>query len=177
MFQIFRKNINIKEKEDIENGVFTIDGQINDALACNIIKDMLAFSNKYPKQLITLYINCEGGSVSAGMAIYDTICFLPNPVQTIAAGKAMGIGALLLAAGTQGMRTAHSNTEIALGQFWGKANMTQQNEMLDSVIKKVYGVLEKHTGRTEIELKEVSGSKVSMKPKEARKFGLIDKVV
>lgn len=177
MFQIWKRKINISEKEDVENGVFVIDGQINNSLAYNVIKDMLAYSERCPKETITLYLNCEGGSVSAGMAIYDTMRFLPNQVKTIATGKVIGMAVLLLAAGTLGMRFAYSDTQIVLGQFLGKADTPQQNETIDSAIEKVYHAFGQHTGRTVEEWKEVSVSQVSMKPKEARKFGVIDKVL
>lgn len=175
MFCIFKRKVNLRKKIDPKNGVFALNGKIDDELAYAIIKQILDYSDKYPNKTITIYINCDSGSVSSGMAIYDTISYIPNPVCTIAVEKAMGIAVLILAAGNPGMRLAYVGTRITLGQFYVMRDMQQPSQTLYSVVDKVCGKLAEHTGRNITEIKNVVDSGIIMSPKMAMKFGLIDK--
>lgn len=175
MFCIFRRKVNVRKKINPENGVFAINDEIDDSLACAMIEQILDYSNRYPNETITIYINCDRGTVTSGMAIYDTLSFIPNPVCTIAVEKAMGIAALILAAGTPGMRLAYAGTRIALGQFYVKRDIQQVSQALCSVLDKVCYKLAENTGRNIAEIKDVVDSRVIMSPKMAIEFGLIDK--
>lgn len=171
IFNSFKHNINIKEKADPKNGVFVICEEINDGLAGEIIKGMLDYSDAYPDKTVTLYIDFDGGNIAASMAVYDVMRFIPNPKCTIAVEKAMGMGALLLAAGTPEMRFAYPDAKIAFGKFYMAPKYAP--DALYSAIEKVYDAFARLTGRAVDEIREMSD--VCMNTEQAIQFGVIDK--
>ncbi len=159
------------------NGVFEIKGEITDAMAGMVIKQLLDFADKNPKETITLYISSEGGKVTAGMAIYDVMRYVPNPVSTIAAGKVAGIAALLLAAGTPGMRFAYKESTVSFGLFLVKKDVQSIPPELDAVIRKIYGLIAKHTKMWVEQIVEMAALETVWDAEQAKKAGLVDKVM
>ena len=172
----FRREVNIKEKEDFPNGILVLDGEIDDRLACKLIMQILYFKDTCPQRPITLYINSDGGSLTAGMAIYDTICFVPNEVRTIAVEKVGGIAALILAAGTKGRRLVCSDTQITFGQLYSTPYVQLSKEIY-TTIEKVCEALAKHTGRMITEVRDAIIEEVVFNAQEAMSFGIVDQEV
>ena len=158
-------------------GVFEIKGEINDIMAAVVVKQLLDFADKNPKETITLYINSEGGKVTAGMAIYDVMRYVPNPVSTIAVGKVAGIAALILAAGAPGMRYAYKESTVSFGSFFVKKDVESIPPELDAVIRKIYGIIAQHTKMWVEQIVEMAESETVLDAKMALQAGLIDKVM
>lgn len=168
----------LKKKKEIvscpEKGIFVLKGEIDNDMACNVVKGMLDYSSKHPEKIITLHIDCEGGLITAGMAIYDTMRAVPNPKRTIAHKNAGGIAALLLCAGSRGMRIAHPNTRISLGQFYISTDVTNVSPLLYQTMDKICALFAMHTGNTSEQIKEL------LKPQylnigKAMQSGVIDR--
>lgn len=172
---------NFKKKEDeiaprLEDGIFVLKGQMSDGLACELIKGMFEFSGKCPDKTITLYINSEGGSVTAGMAVYDTMRALQNPIRTIGYESVGGISTLLLVAGTKGMREVLQNTRISVGAFFIRADVEHPSGVLYSVVEKVRKEFAIHTGNTDEQIQELIGEKEWLSTEQAIQIGLIDRI-
>ena len=159
------------------DGVFEIKGEINDIMAAMVVKQLLDFSDKNPKDMITLYINSEGGKVTAGMAIYDVMRYVLNPISTIADGKVGGIAALLLAAGTPGMRIAYKESTVSFGLFLVKRDVQSISPELNAVMRKIYSILAKHTKMWVEQIVGMAESETVLDAEQAKENGLIDKVM
>jgi len=155
---------------------------VNDTVANIIIAQLLFLESEDPKKEINLYINSPGGSVYAGLAIYDTMQYIKPNIITTCVGMAMSMGALLLAGGTKGMRNTLPNSKIMIhqvsGGFQGQATdiEIQAKETLN-VRQKLDEILAKHTGQP---LKKVSVDTERdyfMSAEEAKKYGIVDKIV
>lgn len=170
---LYEERISIKDKEDFQNGVFVLSGEIDDKGASALIFKVLAFKEQDPQRPMKLYINCDGGSVTAGMAIYDTLCFISNQVSTIAVEKVSGIAALILAAGEKNMRRAYRGTQLSLGHFYAKPYAELGPEVL-STMEKIIELFAKHTGRTVEEIRELIALGAILEPREAIAFGFVD---
>lgn len=155
-------------------GVFMLFGYVQDDVASRIIKEMLDFSDKNPHKVITIYIDSQGGDVSAGIAIYDVMRYLPNPISTICYGETMGISCLILSAGTQGMRFACPNARIALGEYRHSAKEMEVPAIIDSVMQKIYCILAENMRTTVEQVKEMMNNNSMLSADEAIKAGLID---
>jgi ATP-dependent Clp endopeptidase proteolytic subunit ClpP len=146
------------------------------------VAQMLYLANEDPEQDITLYINSPGGSVSAGMAIYDTMQFVPCDVSTVCFGMAASMGAFLLGAGARGKRKSLPNARIMIHQPLGGAQgqaadiEIQAKEILftKAVINKY---MSDYTGQPEEKLAEDTDRDFYMMPGEAKDYGLIDEVI
>ncbi|MDD3903074.1 MAG: ATP-dependent Clp protease proteolytic subunit [Sphaerochaeta sp.] len=103
----------------LKDRIIFLDGEINDATADLVVAQMLFLESEDPKKDISLYINSPGGSVTAGLAIYDTIQYLSSDVQTICMGQAASMAALLLASGTEGKRSILPSARVMIHQPWG----------------------------------------------------------
>lgn len=155
---------------------------INDDVSNLIIAQLLFLESEDPDKDIYLYINSPGGSVTAGMAIYDTIQYVKPDVSTICVGQAASMGALLLTCGTQGKRFALPNSRILihqpLGGFQGQATdiEIQAREILR--LKEILnGILAKHAKQTLKKIQTDTDRDYYMSSEEAKEYGIIDQVV
>jgi ATP-dependent Clp protease protease subunit len=155
---------------------------INDDVANIIIAQLLFLDADNPDRDIHLYINSPGGSVSAGLAIYDTMQFLKSPVNTICMGLAASMGAFLLASGAAGKRSALPNSRIMIHQPSGGAQGTasdieiQAREVLYTRAK-MNELMAKHTGRQLEQVERDVDRDRFMSAEEAKQYGIIDNVV
>lgn len=155
---------------------------INDDVANIVIAQMLFLAADNPERDINLYINSPGGSVSAGMAIYDTMQFLDAPVRTICMGMAASMGAFLLAAGAKGKRSALPHARIMIHQPSGGAQGTaadieiQAREIL-YLRSKMNELMAKHTGRQVEQIERDIDRDRFMSAEEAKEYGLVDAVI
>jgi ATP-dependent Clp protease, protease subunit len=155
---------------------------INDDVANIIIAQLLFLDADNPGKDIYLYINSPGGSVYAGLAIYDTMQFLKSPVNTMCVGIAASMGAVLLAGGSNGKRSALPNSRIMLHQPSGGTQGTaadieiQAKEIL-YVRERLNGIVANHTGQTVERIAEDIDRDRFMSPDEAKDYGLIDNII
>lgn len=161
--------------------VFLAD-EVNDATATLVVAQLLYLEAQDPDKDISLYINSPGGSISAGMAIYDTMNFIKCDVSTICIGMAASMGAFLLAAGAKGKRFALPNSEIMIHQPLGgtRGQASDIKIHADHIIKirsKMNSILAERTGRSIEEIERDTERDNFMSSEEALKYGLIDKVV
>ncbi|HKV52136.1 MAG TPA: ATP-dependent Clp endopeptidase proteolytic subunit ClpP [Gemmatimonadaceae bacterium] len=155
---------------------------INDDVANIVIAQLLFLDADNPERDVNLYINSPGGSVSAGMAIYDTMQFMNSPIRTICMGMAASMGAFLLAAGSAGKRSALPHARIMIHQPSGGAQGTasdieiQAREIL-YLRSKMNELMAKHTGRTVEQIERDVDRDRFMSSDEAKQYGLIDNVI
>ncbi|KPK66388.1 MAG: Clp protease ClpP [Gemmatimonas sp. SG8_38_2] len=155
---------------------------INDEVANVLIAQLLFLQAENPEKDIYLYINCPGGGVYAGLAIYDTIQFMTAPVSTICMGMAASMGALLLAAGTKGKRSALPNSRIMIHHPSGGSQGTasdieiQAKEILFAR-ERINEILAKHTSQSIEQVADDADRDRFMSPTEAVEYGLIDQVI
>ncbi len=157
-------------------------GQVEDHMANLIVAQLLFLEAEDPNKDIHLYINSPGGSVTAGMSIYDTMQFVKPDVSTMCLGQACSMGAFLLAAGAEGKRFALPNSRVMihqpLGGYQGQASDIEihTREML-KIKKQLNTLLAHHTGKTLKQIEKDTDRDNFMSAEEAAKYGLIDKVV
>ncbi|MBR5460114.1 MAG: ATP-dependent Clp endopeptidase proteolytic subunit ClpP [Clostridia bacterium] len=161
--------------------VFLAD-QVNDTTASLVVAQLLFLEAQDPDKDISLYINSPGGSVSAGLAIYDTMNFIKCDVSTICIGMAASMGAVLLAAGTKGKRLALPNSEIMIHQPLGGAQgqATDIKIHADHILRtrsRLNTILAERTGRDLAEIERDTERDNFMTSAEALEYGLIDRVV
>jgi ATP-dependent Clp protease protease subunit len=155
---------------------------IDDNVANIIIAQLLFLESDDPGKDVYLYINSPGGSVYAGLAIYDTIQYMQSPVNTMCMGMAASMGSLLLATGTTGKRTALPNSRIMIHQPSGGSHGTaadieiQAKEILYAR-ERLNQILAKHTGQSVERVSEDVDRDRFMSPLEAQDYGIIDQVV
>ena len=155
---------------------------VDDNIANLVIAQMLFLQAEDPERDIYLYINSPGGSVTAGLAIYDTMQYITNDVVTICMGQAASMGAVLLAAGAAGKRSALKNSRVMihqpLGGSQGQASMLEiyTKEIL-KIRERLYEILAKHTGQSEDRIGEDSDRDFFLSAEEACEYGLVDKVI
>ena len=149
----------------LEDRIIFLSGEIDDAVANTVVAQLIYLEAKDPSKDISLYINSPGGSVSAGLAIYDTMNYVKCDVSTICIGMAASMGAFLLSSGQKGKRYALPNSEIMIHQPLGGA----QGQASD--IK----IAAEHILKTKHKLNSILAQN-SGKPLEAMEYGLIDKV-
>ena len=155
---------------------------IDDHVANAVIAQLLFLQMDDGKKDISIYINSPGGSVSAGLAIYDTIQFMTCAVNTYCIGMAASMGAVLLAAGTKGKRFALPNSDIMIHQVSGGAQGTASDvertvEYMYKLKKRLIRILAQHTGKTDEQVKLDSDRDYYMSAEEAKEYGLVDEVV
>lgn len=164
-----------------ERVVFCV-GPVEDYMANLIVAQLLFLESENPDQEISLYINSPGGSVTAGMAIYDTIQFLKPPVSTMCIGQACSMGAVLLAAGAPGKRYCLPNSRVMihqpLGGFSGQAADAEIHvrELL-MWRQRLNDILAKHTGKPFEQVARDTDRDNFLSAEEARAYGLIDAVI
>ena len=164
-----------------ERVVFLV-GEVNDHMANLVIAQLLFLESENPEKDISLYINSPGGSVSAGMAIYDTMNFIKPDVSTLCMGMAASMGAFLLAAGAKGKRYSLPNSRVMihqpLGGFQGQASdiAIHAQEIL-SLRAKLNDMLAKHTGQSVETIERDTDRDNFMSAEAAMNYGLVDKVL
>jgi ATP-dependent Clp protease protease subunit len=166
----------------LEDRIVFIGSPIDDYVANSVIAQLLFLQKENKTQDINLFLNSPGGSVTAGLAIYDTMQFVQCPVATYCIGQAASMGAVLLAAGTKGKRHALPNSRIMIHQPWGGVGGTaidiaiQADEIL-RLKKTLSQILGKHCGRDAEMVEKESDRDFFMGAKEAKEYGLIDEIV
>ncbi len=165
----------------LEDRIIFIGTGIDDGFA-NAVVAQLLFLNTDANREISIYINSPGGSVTAGLAIYDTMQFVKCPVATYCVGQASSMGAVLLAAGSPGKRYALANSRIMIHQPWGGAQGTAsdiviQAEEIVRLRARLNEVLARHSGKPVAEVEKATDRDYFMSAAEAKEFGLVDLVV
>lgn len=166
----------------LEERIIFLAGPITDNLANLVIAEILFLTAKNPKQDIKLYINSPGGSVTAGLAIYDTMQYVDCNISTICIGMAASMGSTLLAAGAKGKRFALPNSEILLHQVAGgiKGQATDIEIEAKQIIKikgKLNQILAKHTGQSLKKIEKDTDRDFYLSAEEAKKYNIIDEVI
>ena len=155
---------------------------IDDVVSNLIIAQLLFLQNEDPDKEISVYVNTPGGSVTAGLAIYDTMQFVKPSVATYCVGQAASMGALLLCAGTKGKRFALPDVRIMIHQPWGGAQgaasdiSIQAREIL-RLREKINELLAKHTGQPLEKIEKDTDRDYFMSAEEAKAYGIIDEVI
>ena len=187
-------NVSVYEKEGntliqfdllsrlMKDRIIFIGEQVSDPLANYVIAQMLFLQMQDPNKDINIYINSPGGSVTAGLAIYDTMQFVTCDVNTYCMGMAASMGAVLLCAGTKGKRYALPNSHVMIHQVSGGAQGTASDvertvEFMYSLKKRLNKIISHHTGQP-IEKVEIDADRDNYMPAEvAQEYGLVDKVL
>jgi ATP-dependent Clp protease protease subunit len=156
--------------------------EVNDASASLVVAQLLYLEGQDPEKDIQLYINSPGGSVSAGLAIYDTMQYIKCDVSTICMGLAASMGAFLLAGGAKGKRMALPHSEIMIHQPSGGAkgqatDVQIHAEQMLRIKKQLNEMLAENTGRTLEEIQRDTERDHFMSAEESKEYGLIDKVI
>ena len=165
----------------LKERIIFLTGQVNDQVASLVVAQLLFLEADNPKKDIAFYINSPGGSVTAGMSMYDTMQYIRPKVATMCVGQACSMGSLLLTAGEPGMRYATPNARIMIHQPSGGAQGPAADiEIIAREILKTRSrmneIYAKHTGKKLSEIEKAMDRDHWMDPEEAMKFGLIDKV-
>ena len=166
----------------LEDRIVFISGEIDDASANTVVAQLIYLEAKNPEKDICVYINSPGGSVTAGMAIFDTMNFIKPDVSTICVGMAASMGAFLLASGTKGKRFSLPNSEILIHQPLGGAQgqATEIQIAAEHIIKireKMNRILSERTGKPVEQIKLDTERDKYMFAEEALEYGLIDKII
>ena len=166
----------------LEDRIVFLRDPIDDEVANVVIAQILFLAAKDPSKDIKLYINSPGGSVTAGLAIYDTIQYVHCEVTTICIGQAASMAAVLLAAGTKGKRQALPNARILIHQVFGgsqgqAADVRIQTDELLRMHAQINKILAKHTGKTPKRIAKDTDRDYFMSAGEAVEYGLIDRIV
>ena len=165
----------------LKDRIIFIGGPIDDDVANSVVAQLLFLEGDDPDKDINLYINSPGGSVSAGLAIYDTMQYIKCDVSTICIGLAASMGAFLLAAGAKGKRKALPNAEIMIHQVSGGAqgqatDINIQAEQILKLKKRLNEILAERTGQSVARVTQDTERDNYMSAEEARAYGLIDEV-
>ena len=166
----------------LKDRIIFLGQQVDDQISNSLVAQMLFLMSDDPKADIHLYINSPGGSITAGMAIYDTMQFVSCDVATYCIGQAASMGAVLLTAGAKGKRYALPNARIMIHQplagMQGTAREVEIHvEELRRIKKRMNEIMIDHTGHTLEKIEEDTDRDRFMSAEEAREYGLVDKVV
>ena len=166
----------------MKDRIVFIGEQVSDPLANYVIAQLLYLQMQDPGKDINIYINSPGGSVTAGLAMYDTIQFLTCDVSTYCMGIAASMGSVLLTCGTKGKRFCLPNSHVMIHQVSGGAQGTASDvertvEFMYSLKKRLNGILAKHTGKTVEQIERDSDRDNYMTGEAAAAYGLVDKVL
>ena len=166
----------------LKDRIIFLGDEIDDTLANSIVAQLLFLESESPDRDISIYINSPGGSVSAGLAIYDTMQFVKCDVSTIVVGMAASMAAVLLAAGTKGKRIALPNSRVMIHQPLGGAqgqasDIEIQAREIVKTKELLSGILVTHTGQPLKRIKADSDRDFWMSAPEALDYGIVDKVI
>ncbi len=165
----------------LKDRIVFISGPVTDGLANTVVAQLLFLEMDNPSADISLYINSPGGSVTAGMAIYDTMRHIKSPVRTVCIGMAASMGAFLLMAGTKGKRMALPNSEVMIHQPSGGAegpatDVTIRAEWLLKTKKKMTRMMAEMTGQPEGKIAADVERDFFMSAEDAKDYGIIDEI-
>ena len=166
----------------LNDRIIVLSDEVNDTTASLVVAQLLYLENDNPGKDIQLYINSPGGSVSAGLAIYDTMKFIKCDVSTICIGRAASMGAFLLSSGTKGKRLALPNSEIMIHQPLGGArgqatDIMIVTEHIMKIKETLNRILSENTGRSYEEIARDTDRDHYMTAQEACEYGIVDRVV
>ncbi len=166
----------------LKDRIIFVDGEITDATADLVVAQLIFLESENPEKEISLYINSPGGSVTAGLAIYDTMQYVKCPVQTICIGQACSMAAILLASGEAGRRSILPNARVMIHQPSGGAEGQASDIVVSSrELQRIYDVttrlLSHHTGKSEDEVKKDILRDCYMDADGALQYGIVDKVI
>jgi ATP-dependent Clp protease protease subunit len=166
----------------LKDRIIFIGTAIDDNVSNLVVAQMLFLQMEDPDKEINLYINSPGGSVTAGLAIYDTIQFVKCDVNTYCVGQATSMAALLLAAGTKGRRYALPHARIMIHQPWGgvqgvAADISIQAKEILRLREKINELLARHTGKTLETIARDTDRDFFMTAEDASKYGIVDRVI
>jgi ATP-dependent Clp protease protease subunit len=168
----------------LKDRIIILGSSITDMVANSIIAQLLFLESESPEKDIQIYINSPGGSVTAGMAIYDTMQHVRCPVSTICIGQAASMGAVLLCAGTKGKRYSLPNSRVLIHQPLISGGISGQATDIDLQAKEIVrmrtvlnGILARHSGQTIERIEKDTDRDYIMTAEEAKTYGLIDDVI
>ena len=166
----------------LNDRIIFLSDEVNDATASLVVAQLLYLEAQDPDKDISFYINSPGGSVTAGMAIYDTMNFIKCDVSTVCIGMAASMGAFLLSAGTKGKRFALPNSEIMIHQPLGGAkgqatDIKIQAELILRTRDRLNAILAQNTGKSIEEIARDTERDNYMTAQQALEYGLVDKVI
>ncbi len=166
----------------LKDRIIFLAGPINDVVANSIIAQLLFLASKDPNKDIQLYINTPGGSVTAGMAIYDTMQYIKPDISTVCIGLGASMGATILAAGAKGKRFALPNAQILLHQVAGGVSgeaveIEITAKQIVKIKEKLNKILAKHTGQPLTKIERDTDRDFYLSADEAKEYGLIDQVI
>jgi ATP-dependent Clp protease protease subunit len=167
----------------LKDNIIFLGRQVDDDMASLIIAQMLFLEAENPEKDISLYINSPGGSVSAGMAIYDTMQYIKPDVSTYCVGQAASMAAVLLASGTKGKRTVLPNSRVLIHQPWLSGLQGQQSDIeihakdMFMMRDRLDEILAFHTGKTKEEVHRDTERDRILGAQEAVEYGIVDRVM
>jgi len=166
----------------LKDRIIILGGEINDHTANLVVAQLLFLEAQDPEKDINLYVNSPGGSVTAGLAIYDTMQCIKPAVSTICTGMAASMGALLLMAGAAGKRLSLPNSKVMIHQPWGgakgaAADVEIQVKELLRTKDQINKIIHQHTGKTIEAIEQDTNRDRFMTPEEAIEYGIIDKII
>ena len=166
----------------LEDNIVFIGAPIDDYLSNLVIAQLLFLEAKDPDKDISIYINSPGGSITAGLAIYDTMRFVKPDISTICIGQASSMGAVLLAAGSKGKRFALPNSRVMIHQPWGgfqgqASDIDIQAKEILRMRERLNEILVEHTGQDLDKIERDSDRDFIMSADQALEYGIIDQVI
>ena len=166
----------------LKERIIFLGSPIDDAVATTVTAQLLFLESEDAKKDIKLYINSPGGSVTSGLAIYDTMQYVKSEVMTICIGTAASMGAVLLAAGAKGKRIALPNSEIMLHQVMGGAegqatDIKIRAEHILKIRDRLNQILANHTSQPINKIEKDTDRDYFMSAEEAKKYGIVDKII
>lgn len=166
----------------LKDRIIFVDGEINDMSADLVVAQILFLESENPEKDISIYINSPGGSVTAGLAIYDTMQYVKCPIQTICMGQATSMGAFLLAGGSKGKRFALPSARVMIHQPWGGVEGQESDIAIHA--KEIIRLKEltikhfsEHTGKSEEQVRKDMERDFFMTAQDALEYGIIDQVM
>lgn len=165
----------------LEDRVVFLSGEVTDELANLVVAQLIYLESKDPTKDISLYINSPGGSVTAGLAIYDTMRYIRCDVSTICIGMAASMGAFLLSSGTKGKRFALANSEIMIHQVLGgsqgqASDVEIQTRQLLKLKNKLNALLAENVGKSVAEVERDTDRDNYLSAEQAKEYGIVDEV-
>ena len=166
----------------LKDRIIFMGEQVQDSMANTIIAQMLFLESEDPDKDINLYINSPGGSVTAGLAIYDTMQYIRPDIATICMGQATSMGALLLAAGAKGKRYALPHARVMIHQPLGGAqgqatDIDIQAKEIMKIKELIHKILVKHTGQNMEKIRQDTERDYFMDAEEAMRYGIVDRII
>jgi ATP-dependent Clp protease protease subunit len=166
----------------LKDRIIFMGEQVHDSMANTIIAQLLFLESEDPDKDINLYINSPGGSVTAGLAIYDTMQYIRPAISTICMGQATSMGALLLAAGAKGKRYTLPHSRVMIHQPLGGAqgqatDIDIQAKEIMKIKELIHKILVKHTGQSAEKIRQDTERDYFMDAEEAMRYGIVDRII